>query len=61
MYLGYGVFGGFGFGFGYVLLVLIFIWWFFDWWGMVIGFVIMGFGGGVMIGVFFISVLFEIF
>ena len=50
VYLGYGVFGGFGLGLGYVSPVSTLIRWFPDRRGMATGLAIMGFGGGAMIG-----------
>ena len=50
VYLGYGVFGGFGLGLGYVSPVSTLIRWFPDRRGMATGMAIMGFGGGAMIG-----------
>ena len=49
VYLGYGVFGGFGLGLGYVFPVSTLIRWFPDRRGMATGMAIMGFGGGAMI------------
>ena len=49
VYLGYGVFGGFGLGLGYVSPVSTLIRWFPDRRGMATGMAIMGFGGGAMI------------
>lgn len=50
VYLGYGVFGGFGLGLGYVSPVSTLLRWFPDRRGMATGLAIMGFGGGAMIG-----------
>ena len=49
IYLGYGVFGGFGLGIGYISPVSTLIKWFPDRPGMATGMAIMGFGGGAFI------------
>ena len=61
IYIGYGVFGGFGLGLGYVSPVSTLIRWFPDRRGMATGMAIMGFGGGAMIGAPLISFLLDLY